>query len=65
MLDLVHQKSTSHTDLGQLLLETGEAELIESNTWGDTFWGVCDGQGDSRFGLILMRYGPNSVVKSG
>lgn len=37
------------------LLETGERELIEGNTWGDRFWGVCDGKGENHLGKILMR----------
>jgi ribA/ribD-fused uncharacterized protein len=36
------------------LLATGEAELIEGNTWGDTTWGVCDGVGANWLGKILM-----------
>jgi len=26
--------------LAKMLLDTGHAELIEANTWGDTYWGV-------------------------
>jgi len=37
------------------LLETKSAELIEGNTWGDTFWGVCDGKGQNHLGKILMK----------
>jgi ribA/ribD-fused uncharacterized protein len=29
--------------LKQLLLDTGDALLIEGNTWGDRFWGACIG----------------------
>lgn len=29
-----------HPDLAQMLLDTGEAELIEGNDWGDIFWGA-------------------------
>lgn len=36
------------------LLETGDAMLIEGNTWGDTFWGVCNGQGLNVLGNLLM-----------
>lgn len=38
----------------QLLLDTGDRELIEGNTWGDTFWGVCNGVGENHLGRILM-----------
>lgn len=36
------------------LLATGNEEIIEGNTWGDTFWGVCNGVGENRLGKILM-----------
>lgn len=38
-----------------LLLETGDAYLEETNTWGDTYWGVCDGEGENKLGLLLMK----------
>ena len=40
--------------LGALLLNTEDALLIEGNTWGDKFWGVCDYQGDNWLGWLLM-----------
>lgn len=40
--------------LAELLLSTGDAELIEENFWGDAFWGVCDGVGENMLGKILM-----------
>jgi ribA/ribD-fused uncharacterized protein len=51
---IVWYKFMMYPDLGQKLLDTGEAELIEGNTWGDTFWGVCDGKGENWLGQILM-----------
>lgn len=36
------------------LLATGDAELVEGNTWGDTFWGVCRGIGQNHLGKLLM-----------
>lgn len=36
-------------------LEHRQRELIEGNTWGDTFWGVCRGKGENNLGKILMR----------
>jgi ribA/ribD-fused uncharacterized protein len=38
------------------LLATGDAELIESNTWGDRFWGVCKGEGENHLGRLLMTH---------
>lgn len=39
----------------QMLLATGDKELVEENTWGDRFWGQCPvGCGKNYLGLILM-----------
>lgn len=54
MAELVKKKFTQHPDLGQRLLDTYPNMLIEGNTWGDRFWGVCRGRGDNQLGLILM-----------
>lgn len=51
---LVKQKF-SKEPLRTKLLNTGDAELIEGNWWGDTFWGVCMGKGENNLGKILMR----------
>lgn len=37
------------------LLATGDEELVEGNSWGDTYWGVCKGKGENHLGKILMR----------
>ncbi|MDR3126193.1 MAG: NADAR family protein [Rickettsiales bacterium] len=55
MTGLVWQKFFFNDELKQMLLNTGSAELIEGNTWGDVFWGVCDGKGENHLGKILMR----------
>jgi len=41
--------------LRDALLATGDAELVEGNTWGDVHWGVCGGRGRNQLGRILMR----------
>lgn len=41
--------------LRQQLLDTGDAELIETNNWGDTFWGICKGEGSNHLGKLLMQ----------
>lgn len=41
-------------EMANMLLSTGDAELIEGNTWGDTYWGVCRGTGLNKLGQILM-----------
>jgi len=55
MEECVRYKFTRHAELRQRLLATGDAELIEGNTWNDRFWGVCDGQGENHLGKILMK----------
>lgn len=50
----VWEKFYQNDDLKQRLLDTGNAELIEGNDWGDTYWGVCRGQGQNKLGQILM-----------
>lgn len=59
MKTLVTYKFTTHEDLKQKLLETGEQQLIEGNTWKDVYWGVCDGIGDNNLGKILMEIRDN------
>lgn len=39
----------------QLLKNTGDAELIEGNTWGDEFWGVYNNYGHNHLGKLLMK----------
>ena len=41
--------------LRRRLLATGDRELIEGNTWHDTYWGVCNGKGKNRLGELLMK----------
>lgn len=48
-------KKFSNYDLACMLLQTGDAVIIEGNTWGDTFWGVCNGVGHNHLGNILMK----------
>jgi N-glycosidase YbiA len=55
MEDLVRLKFTTHADLREQLLATGDAELVEGNNWNDRFWGVCRGNGQNQLGLILMK----------
>lgn len=41
-------------DMRAALIATGDADLIEGNTWGDRFWGVVDGVGENWLGRSLM-----------
>ena len=54
MLGLLRQKFLGDDRLGLQLLLTGEAELVEGNTWDDTYWGVCRGVGQHWLGRLLM-----------
>ena len=54
MLDVIWNKFMGNIDLARKLLATGDAELVEGNTWGDTYWGVCKGRGKNVLGEILM-----------
>jgi ribA/ribD-fused uncharacterized protein len=40
--------------LAAALVATGTGQLVEENTWGDCFWGACDGRGDNHLGRLLM-----------
>ena len=41
--------------LTRALLATGDTMLIEGNSWNDSFWGVCKGNGENNLGKILMQ----------
>lgn len=55
MYQIVKAKFTQNEDLKQKLIDTGNSELIEGNTWNDTYWGMCRGKGKNMLGKILMR----------
>lgn len=41
-------------ELRAMLLATGDARLVESNSWGDSFWGVYHGRGENWLGRLLV-----------
>lgn len=51
----IRAKFNQNPDLALLLCETDGLYLEETNNWGDTFWGVCDGIGMNHLGKILMK----------
>jgi ribA/ribD-fused uncharacterized protein len=54
MRDILKEKFTQHKDLQKLLLDTGNARLIEESTM-DAFWGVGKkGTGKNMLGILLM-----------
>jgi ribA/ribD-fused uncharacterized protein len=49
-------KKFQDKELKKLLIDTGEATLIEGNNWGDTFWGIDkNGVGENHLGILLMK----------
>ena len=54
MFDAVLKKFETHDEIRDLLLSTGDEEIIE-NAPGDYYWGCGkDGTGKNKLGLILM-----------
>lgn len=53
MRKVVAAKFNQNVDLAKLLMKTPDEDLVEENTWGDTFWGVCEGKGQNNLGKIL------------
>jgi ribA/ribD-fused uncharacterized protein len=58
MLEFLRQKFGQPLLRG-LLLKTGQAQLVEGNTWGDTYWGAIEQEGrwvgQNRLGILLMQ----------
>ena len=52
---IVKAKFAQNPELRQRLLATENEQLVEGNWWGDTFWGVCHGEGENHLGCILMQ----------
>lgn len=54
MITLLLIKFPPESPLTEKLRETRFKILIEKNTWGDVFWGVCGGRGLNKLGECLM-----------
>ncbi|MEQ8672984.1 MAG: NADAR family protein [Aggregatilineales bacterium] len=55
MFHAVLKKFQTHADIREMLLNTGDAELVE-NAPGDYYWGSGkDGSGQNKLGIILMQ----------
>lgn len=54
MEDVVMAKFSQNLELEKKLLATGNRLLIEGNWWNDKVWGVSNGAGENRLGIILM-----------
>ncbi len=62
MVNVLYQKFDKTPGLRYKLLSTGDAALIEGNTWHDNTWGnctcgrdTCQPAGENRLGVILER----------
>lgn len=64
MTEIVRAKFAQHPNLCEKLIATGDTELIEGNTWNDTFWGVCNGIGENHLGQILMKVRDEIIATS-
>lgn len=54
MRKAVLRKFETHSDIRQILLETGDEGIVEKTT-GDYYWGCDkDGSGKNMLGIILM-----------
>lgn len=45
----------SNPELRWELVQTGDAELVEGNDWGDRYWGTSNGTGENHLGKLLMK----------
>lgn len=55
MESVCYAKFTQNDDLKEKLIATGDAKLVEGNTWNDIYWGMCKGKGQNKLGEILMK----------
>lgn len=51
---VLKKKFERGSELAAKLEETGDRHIEETNHWGDTFWGVCDGVGENHLGRLIM-----------
>ena len=54
MRQLLEQKFALGSQCAHMLCLTEDHHIEETNTWGDTFWGVCRGEGLNVLGEMLM-----------
>jgi len=55
VMGILLERKFERPELRKALIETFPFELEETNTWGDTFWGVCNGVGENHLGKLLMK----------
>jgi len=54
MEEILYLKFTQNPNLRDKLLAI-EGLIEEKNSWGDTFWGICEGVGQNHLGRLLMK----------
>lgn len=55
VMETVLREKFKDPQLKEQLLATEKEELREGNWWGDTYWGVCKGEGLNHLGKLLMK----------
>lgn len=55
IMRMLLRKKFQIPELRKGLIETRPFHLEETNTWGDTFWGVNNGKGENHLGKLLMQ----------
>lgn len=53
MYEICMSKFVQHPELRNALLATGESILIEGNSWGDRYWGMVNGHGETTWAGYL------------
>lgn len=51
----VLKKFEQNATIAKWLFRCSDEDLTEENSWGDTFWGTCKGEGQNHLGLILRK----------
>lgn len=60
----LNEQKYMRPDLRKKLCDTYPIDIVEGNTWGDTFWGVCEGKGSNHLGKILMSIRMQLIIDS-
>lgn len=55
MYEICYSKFVNNPIIARKLIATKDAELVEGNTWFDTYWGVCNNVGLNKLGQTLMK----------
>lgn len=61
VMEILLRQKFGQPDFRAALLVTGDAYIEETNTWRDTFWGVCDEVGENHLGKLIMKIRDESI----